>query len=566
MAAATIGGLLVVDLAVALALGGYALVRVNAEGSLAAAFGVLAMTVPVAWCRRSPITAAGVLAAGGVLNGLFFGSLVRCGTALPAVFIAAFAVGVRCDRRRAAAGFALCAVNVASQAIYDPQLGRPALLLLLPLLGGFFALGRIVRTRTAALETLWLRTEELRRQRDETARLTVLAHRARVSDELDAELGDRIARIGATAAGRPAAPAAALASIEHQARDVLNRMREIVGRPTDDLASATMDPPPSAAAERRRWPLAASVSLSAALLVLWAFAQSVSPGGPATLLLAVPTLSAYLLGADAGLAVGLAGVALLSLGLQAAGGAFNPLFEMITVGPWLAGRVVRSHKELATQVETRNRELEEARALYALEEVRYDHLRIERELHDVVAHCMTVIVVQASAGQRVPARAAGALDAVAELALEARKELGLVAKQLDEVDTDGAQMIEELVQRTAATGLHVRYRPGGDLRNLRPPASDAAYRVVRESLTNAMKHAPGAPVEINVREARDASFDVEVTTAPHRGSSGLMRTGDGRGLAGMHERVAACGGTLIVGPTPTGGWQVKARLPGQSSS
>ena len=111
VATATIGGLPVVDLAVALALGAYAFVRVSGEGSFGAAFGVLAMTLPVASCRRAPVAAAAVLAVGGVLSGVLFGSLVRCGTALPAVFIVAFVVAAQRERRRAALGLALCVVN-----------------------------------------------------------------------------------------------------------------------------------------------------------------------------------------------------------------------------------------------------------------------------------------------------------------------------------------------------------------------------------------------------------------------------------------------------------------------
>ena len=311
-------------------------------------------------------------------------------------------------------------------------------------------------------------------------------------------------------------------------------------------------------AVRSRWPLAAAAAAAGGLLLT---------GRVGPLIVLTPFL-AYALGAHARLPSGLAGVALMAVCLQAVGGPFNPLFEMITIGPWAAGRIVLSRRRLAQQIEARNRELEAQRALFALESVRYERARIARELHDIVAHCVTVIVVQAGAGQRLaaadPAGAAEALDAIAGAARDAETEIALLTRHLDGAETvtsRGLQMIEELAHRTAATGLAVRLLPSGDLRKLGPPASDAAYRIVQESLTNAIKHAPGAPIEITLREADD-ELEVEVTSAAsQRAASGLEHTGGGRGLVGMGERAAACGGTLAAGPTATGGWRVLARLP-----
>jgi signal transduction histidine kinase len=110
----------------------------------------------------------------------------------------------------------------------------------------------------------------------------------------------------------------------------------------------------------------------------------------------------------------------------------------------------------------------------------------------------------------------------------------------------------------------VRYTPSAGVHELDPPASEAAYRVVQESLTNALKHAAGAPIEITIRETAN-QIEVEVTTAASASrESGLERTGAGRGLSGMSERVAECGGTFSAGPTPAGGWRVSALLPAAS--
>ena len=243
LAGTRIGGLPVLDLAVAVFLAVYAVALTSGaiptghpHGALGASIGVLAMTLPVAWCRRAPVPAAGVLAFGAVLNSVLFGSMVRCGAALPAVLIVAFFVSARSDRARAGVGIAFCAINVTAQAVSDPQLGAQQVALLLPVLGMFVVFGRIVRARTAANEALRLRTAELRRRREETARLTVMADRARVTTDLDVMLRNRIERIAAAAIvgretleiDRPAA-LQALVSIEHDGREVLRQMREIVG-------------------------------------------------------------------------------------------------------------------------------------------------------------------------------------------------------------------------------------------------------------------------------------------------------------------------------------------------
>jgi hypothetical protein len=237
------GGFPVLDVGVAVLLSAYAVVLTSGAvdtghptGGLGAALAVLAMTLPVAWCRRAPLPAAAVLAVGALFNGFVFGSLVRCGAALPATLIVAFFVAARNDRQRAAAGVAFCAVNVTTQAFYDPQLGGPALVLLLPVLGLFVGIGRIVHARTAAVEALRSRTEELRRRREQTARVSVLADRARVSADLDYMVRNRIEQIAtaATAAREaletnPQATFEALLGIEQEGREVLRQMRELVG-------------------------------------------------------------------------------------------------------------------------------------------------------------------------------------------------------------------------------------------------------------------------------------------------------------------------------------------------
>jgi hypothetical protein len=239
----TAGGLSVLDIAAAAILSAYAVGLTSGalhtnhpHGGVGASIGVLTMTLPVAWRRRMPLAAAGVLAVAAVLNGLIFGSMVRCGATLPAVFLVAFAVGSRCDRARSAAGLLLSVGSVSGEALYDPQIGARGLVVVLPVLAAFFAAGRLVRARTGAAEALRVRSADLRRQREQTARLAVMADRARVTADLEGSLHaqiDRIASAAVTGLGSLDADHAvarqALASIERDGRGLLEHMREILG-------------------------------------------------------------------------------------------------------------------------------------------------------------------------------------------------------------------------------------------------------------------------------------------------------------------------------------------------
>ncbi|HEV3287947.1 MAG TPA: hypothetical protein VG123_03040, partial [Streptosporangiaceae bacterium] len=205
----------------------------------AASVGVLFMTLPVAWRRPAPLAAAAVMAAAALLNGLVFGPMVRCGACLPAIFLVAYAVGVRRDRGPAAAGLLLCAAAVVAEGLYDPQIEGGGLVAVLPVLAAFFASGRLVRARTQTAAALRESSAELRRQREETARLAVLADRARVTADLEQSLHAQIGGLASTAAtglgalavdpvGDQAAARQALASIERDGRAVLGHLREVL--------------------------------------------------------------------------------------------------------------------------------------------------------------------------------------------------------------------------------------------------------------------------------------------------------------------------------------------------
>ncbi|MEU1393724.1 MULTISPECIES: sensor histidine kinase [unclassified Nonomuraea] len=225
-------------------------------------------------------------------------------------------------------------------------------------------------------------------------------------------------------------------------------------------------------------------------------------------------------------------------------------------------RARRNATAMLVEEERRTRQAEGAQAV--LEE----RARIARELHDVVAHHMSVIAIQAEA---VPLRAAGdasqleaGLAEIRALSLEAinelRQVLGVLRDPEGRTDTapqPGLDRLEELVANARNAGLTVAVdrRPIG---RLSPAAGLSAYRIVQESLSNAMRHAPGSSVAVEIT-ADAGTLRLRVTNGP--GRSPAAAPGAGQGLVGMRERAALLGGTLDAGPTRGGGYQVSAALP-----
>jgi signal transduction histidine kinase len=235
---------------------------------------------------------------------------------------------------------------------------------------------------------------------------------------------------------------------------------------------------------------------------------------------------------------------------------------------WAAGRALRERELVAEQLAERARELEEEREAHAALSVRYERARIAAELHDIVAHAISVMVIQARAGQRLvphdPEAAAEAFDAIAGAARQAEADMGrLVALLGDERAIGPAPdlaLVEELVARASGSGLDVKLRLEGEREGWPADLAEIAYRIVREGLTNALRYAAGAAVSVLVR-GDAAAVRVEVRNAPAAGDTGLGDLGTGTGLRGLRERVGACGGTLEAAPTSEGGWVLSARLP-----
>jgi signal transduction histidine kinase len=238
---------------------------------------------------------------------------------------------------------------------------------------------------------------------------------------------------------------------------------------------------------------------------------------------------------------------------------------MFSVPGFLAGTVLRQRGETVDQLARRGRELEEERELFAQIALRHERARIASELHDIIGHAISVMVIQAAAGQRLvgrdQARAEEAFAAIAESARQGQEDLNRLVELLGGSETSGPDLalIEEVVTRATRSGLDVSCRFEGDHDTVAAGTAHIAFRVVQESLTNALRHAPGATVRVLV----DGSAGGLTVRVENDGSvqERLNVSGTGHGLAGLRERVQALDGQLRAGPTAHGGWLVEATLP-----
>jgi signal transduction histidine kinase len=331
------------------------------------------------------------------------------------------------------------------------------------------------------------------------------------------------------------------------------------------LAGALLVPMGATVLARRTHPALATAVASALLLVagVVGFEGNYPPGSAAV----IPFVLSYSCGAHAPFRDGLLAVAGLVVASQVAQGFSEfPNVEIlfVTAAPWWVGWEVGKRRRLVAELEQRTRELEAAQDDFVELSLRRERARIARELHDIVAHHLAVIVVQAGAGRMAGAQADTApVERLAGIRQSGDQALAEMSRLVDVIhaDTgrrhDGAERLRALVQDARMAGLRVDVV--GESR-LPTALEDDALRVVQEGLTNAMKHAPGARVKVRLALTGDA---VEIDVRDHGGGppSALARTGAGLGLHGMRERIESLGGSLEAGPCAEGGWRVQARLP-----
>jgi signal transduction histidine kinase len=257
-------------------------------------------------------------------------------------------------------------------------------------------------------------------------------------------------------------------------------------------------------------------------------------------------------------------VAALSAGFMAAA----------VVAAWGLGSFRRVREQYVQALEEGARHAEAEREERARHAALEERTRIAREMHDVVAHSLSVVVVQAQGGAYAaradPEAAVKVLDTIAATARSAltdmRGLLGVVRGSdtgggpAGEAPQPGLGDLAALLDRTRAAGIAVHWTQSGHPRPLTPTAGLAIYRIVQESLTNTLKHGgPGAAATVGFDWQQAA---LAVTVADNGHGVGPGRTdGGGHGLVGMRERLAVFGGALELGPRPGGGFQVRAWLP-----
>ncbi|MFI9642472.1 sensor histidine kinase [Micromonospora sp. NPDC051925] len=304
--------------------------------------------------------------------------------------------------------------------------------------------------------------------------------------------------------------------------------------------------------------------------------------------------TAWVTGTGAALAIGAAAVFVVGISWV------RP--EIVVLLLWFGfavagGDAVRSRRAYVAVLEERARRAEQTREEEALRRVAEERLRIARELHDVVAHHIALINVQAGvAGHLLSGQPEAAQEALGHVRAASRTVLDELATLLgvlrgagdSDVPTEPVPSLNRLdaLVEGFSTGQPVRWTVAGQPRPLPTAVDVAAYRIVQESLTNAYRHAPRAAVAVRLRydpagvtiEVRDdgnprpegspASGDREsgpagrpATTAGGASGGTPGAAGTGLGLVGMRERAETVGGTFSAGPRPGGGWQVRAELP-----
>ncbi|GID26231.1 hypothetical protein Abr02nite_12140 [Paractinoplanes brasiliensis] len=229
------------------------------------------------------------------------------------------------------------------------------------------------------------------------------------------------------------------------------------------------------------------------------------------------------------------------------------------------GMLTRSHRQLVASWAARAREAEEGQRLRVEQARLAERERLAREMHDVLAHRISLLAVHAGAlevrreASREEQRAAGVIRECAHDALEdLRSVIHVLRAPAEDQPQPTLGDVPALVEQSRVAGAEVGLVLDGE-RDVPENVGRHAYRIVQEALTNARKHAPGAPVEVAITSGASSGTEVAVRnalTAP-----GPLLPGAGAGLTGLRERVALAGGRIEHGPTPSGEFRVKAWLP-----
>jgi signal transduction histidine kinase len=333
---------------------------------------------------------------------------------------------------------------------------------------------------------------------------------------------------------------------------------------------------------RRRYPSATFAVVAATALVQWSVGEPLL--SDVALLVALYTVAAYQDRQHALVAAGVleAGIILASIRFSPAGDGVIPSIVFLTgllAGALFLGTTVRTRRAYLESLVDRARRLERERNSQARLAATEERTRIAREMHDIVAHSLSVMISLADGAALTtdndPATARNAMQAVSGTGRTALAEMRRLLGVLRDEDSStgalapqpGLAQLEQLVGSVRAAGLPVSFTVTGAPAQLPPTRQTALYRVVQEALTNVLKHGEGV-TGVAVRMTWTAeSLAVEVCDDGRQPLGRAAATADvGHGLTGMRERVALHGGTIVAGPGPVYGWRVQALLPIEAES
>ena len=329
-------------------------------------------------------------------------------------------------------------------------------------------------------------------------------------------------------------------------------------------------------AVRRRWPVSLAAGALVCILLFERFGEVSDWMLPSlALLVYMYTVGAHVSGRRGQLAaVGLVALTFAVAALDPRGSkqhvdALLVTGTLFSVIPIAVGRALGNRRALTVELHRKAAQLEREREDRARQAAAAERIRIARELHDVVAHSVSVMVIQTQAARRVAPidregarEALGVVEAAGREALaEMRRMVGVLRRgdtTLSASAEPGLGDVPALVDRARAAGLPVELHIEGEPHQLPPGLDVAAYRVVQEALTNVVKHAGAARARVTVAYSPD-QLRLEITDSG-RGSGGTAINGGGHGLVGMRERVGLYGGELTAG-RQGGGFAVRARIP-----
>jgi signal transduction histidine kinase len=599
------------DLAVAvcfvLAAVGEAVVRHRAHPGLlvfdvVGALGLLTL----AGRRRRPVLALGVIAALGVLGTalnatLWPGVPDTGGVWILALMLASYSVGAHASGPAIGLGVALpllvvLTADLGTRTGWDRVSG---IIFVTVFVGGLpTGVGRLVRVRQGALTTLRRQRADIEAAQQQRRESVVLAERLRTAERLRPTLVDGLRRL-AVQAESGADPA----GIEDAARGLLTRTREeIVGltAPVAMPSPAGQAPPtdrlPTVRLTAQRWVVLAAGAITVGLVLETSAALPMhAPSrvlGPAALAVGVPLAllwwrpvmaaalafaataawarlvapldgslsetgfamwTTFAVGALARGPVSALGLCACLLGQLLGVGTGDRLGEaLVLLVAWVGGRAVNRVSLLLEETRATNETLRQQEGERAERALVAERLRIARDIHDVVGHTLTVITLQAGAARRVaPTDPGRAREVVGTIAAVAQDGLATLTHG------SAAEELSDIVGRVREAGLVVETELADEVL-LGPGERLVALRVVQEALTNVIRHAPGSRATVWVGRVGDC---VEVRVANTPGTAAPPWTGNGRGLLGIRERVDAASGSVVWGPRPGGGFEVRASLP-----